>query len=32
MLKINQTLGFQPYFSNCVWQIETQRVLDYLAA
>ncbi|HLF25557.1 MAG TPA: GNAT family N-acetyltransferase [Anaerolineae bacterium] len=31
MLRINQELGFKPYQSRCVWQVETARVLAYLA-
>ena len=31
MLGINQALGFQPYISRCVWQIETEKALAYLA-
>jgi GNAT superfamily N-acetyltransferase len=30
MLKINQELGFKPFFSNCFWQIATERVITYL--
>ena len=30
MLKINHELGFKPYLSRCVWQVETERVLEYL--
>ncbi|MBI3734355.1 MAG: GNAT family N-acetyltransferase [Chloroflexi bacterium] len=30
MLKINTNLGFKPYQSQCVWQVETDKVLDYL--
>ncbi|WP_420643299.1 GNAT family N-acetyltransferase [Candidatus Leptofilum sp.] len=31
MLKINRDLGFEPYQSQTVWQIETAKVNDYLA-
>lgn len=31
MLKINQELGFKPYLSRCVWQVETARVFEYLS-
>ncbi len=31
MLKINRELGFQPYLSQTIWQIETVKVKDYLA-
>jgi mycothiol synthase len=30
MLKINNALGFQPYVSNTIWQMETQTVEQYL--
>lgn len=30
MLKINQEMGFKPYISNTVWQVETARVEKYL--
>ncbi len=30
MLGINHALGFQPYISRCVWQVETEKVLAYL--
>ncbi len=30
MLKINQELGFKPFFSHCFWQIATERVGAYL--
>jgi mycothiol synthase len=30
MLKINHELGFKPYLSRCVWQVETENVLEYL--
>lgn len=30
MLKINQELGFKPYRSNYDWQVETEKVLEYL--
>jgi GNAT superfamily N-acetyltransferase len=30
MLKINTELGFKPYQSNCVWQVETNQVEAYL--
>jgi len=32
MLGINEALGFRPYLSRCVWQIETEKVLAYLNA
>jgi mycothiol synthase len=32
MLKINQELGFQPYQSTSVCQVETSRVLTYLSS
>jgi hypothetical protein len=32
MLKINQEMGFKPYISNTVWQVETARVEKYLEA
>lgn len=31
MLGINEALGFQPYISRCVWQLETDKALAYLA-
>jgi mycothiol synthase len=30
MLKINSELGFQPYMASTLWQVELERVLDYL--
>jgi hypothetical protein len=30
MLKINQELGFKPYTADTLWQVELQKVLDYL--
>jgi len=30
MLKINHEMGFKPYLAECVWQVETQQVSDYL--
>ncbi len=30
MLKINNALGFKPYTSDALWQVELQKVLDYL--
>jgi mycothiol synthase len=30
MLKINHELGFQPYMSNTLWQLETLQVQQYL--
>ncbi len=30
MLKINHELGFKPYISNAIWQVETERVLERL--
>ncbi len=32
MLKINTELGFTPYRSHYSWQVETEKVLDYLRA
>jgi len=32
MMKINTELGFKPYTSNALWQVETQKVAEYLAA
>jgi GNAT superfamily N-acetyltransferase len=32
MLKINRELGFVPYESHYVWQVETDQVEGYLAA
>lgn len=31
MLNINQKLGFEPYYAQTVWQIETAKVKAYLA-
>lgn len=30
MLKINHELGFKPYLSTAVWQVETDQVIHYL--
>ncbi|MFN8493766.1 MAG: GNAT family N-acetyltransferase [Caldilineaceae bacterium] len=30
MLKINYELGFKPYLSHTVWQVETEQVANYL--
>lgn len=30
MLGINQALGFKPYLSHCVWQVEAEKVAAYL--
>lgn len=30
MLKINNELGFKPYISRCVWQVEREKVEEYL--
>jgi mycothiol synthase len=32
MLKINNALGFKPYTVETLWQVETQKVQDYLQA
>lgn len=32
MLKINTELGFKPYFADTLWQVELQKVLEYLHA
>ncbi len=31
MLKINNELGFKPYMAGTIWQVELQKVLDYLS-
>jgi mycothiol synthase len=31
MLKINTELGFKPYMSRALWQVEAQRVLEYIS-
>lgn len=31
MMKINNQLGFKPYFADVVWQVETDKVVEYLA-
>jgi len=30
MLSINHALGFKPYYAECYWQIDTDKVLGYL--
>ena len=30
MLGINQALGFKPYLSHCIWQLDTEKALGYL--
>jgi GNAT superfamily N-acetyltransferase len=30
MLKINNQLGFRPYYSDALWQVELAAVLNYL--
>jgi hypothetical protein len=30
MLKINQELGFKPFQSEYVWQVETETVIKFL--
>lgn len=30
MLRINNELGFKPYMSSILWQMEIDQVLDYL--
>ena len=32
MLKINREMGFQPYLSQAIWQVETAKVRAYLEA
>ena len=31
MMKINNELGFKPYIAECVWQVETEKVAEYLS-
>jgi hypothetical protein len=31
MMKINNELGFKPYMAQCVWQVETEKVAEYLS-
>lgn len=31
MLKINQEMGFRPYFAHTIWQVETQQAAAYLS-
>jgi mycothiol synthase len=31
MLRVNQFFGFKNYSSSCLWQVETRRVVEYLA-
>ena len=30
MLRINNSLGYKPYSSHCIWQLETDKALAYL--
>jgi hypothetical protein len=30
MLKINTELGFKPYMADALWQVELEKVMDYL--
>ena len=32
MLKINTELGFKPYLANALWQVEVEKVMEYLDA
>jgi len=32
MLKINNELGFKPYTADALWQVEIQKVLEYLSS
>ena len=32
MMKINTELGFKPYIANCIWQVHTDKVVEYLNA
>lgn len=32
MMKINNELGFKPYISGSVWQVETEKVSEYLSS
>lgn len=32
MLKVNHELGFKPYISRCVWQIQVSQVVEYLSS
>jgi len=31
MLEINHELEFKPYLSRCVWQVETERIFQYIS-
>jgi mycothiol synthase len=31
MMKINNELGFRPYLAECYWQVERDRIADYLS-
>jgi len=30
MMKINTELGFRPYIGECIWQVHTDKVAEYL--
>lgn len=32
MMKINNELGFKPYIAECIWQVQTDKVVEYLNA
>jgi GNAT superfamily N-acetyltransferase len=32
MLRINNELGFKPYMADTLWQVELQKVFEYLQA
>ena len=32
MVKINRELGFKPYISQCMWQVEVEKTREYLAS
>ena len=32
MMKINDELGFKPYIAECVWQVDIEKVNNYLSA
>ena len=31
MLKINDELGFKPYIAEAIWQVDTEKVAEYVS-